>query len=124
MVLTAERLRELLDYNPLTGQFSWRPLRPRGIQKAGTKDARGYWRICVDGVIYQAHRLAWLHVHGHWPIYEIDHRDRDPSNNRIANLRDVPKLLNARNKARRSLRRTLHEAKWTDHSSADLAQSP
>jgi len=41
----------------------------------------------IDGVFYLAHRLAWLFTYGVWPVMDIDHIDRDPVNNRIANLR-------------------------------------
>jgi hypothetical protein len=36
-------------------------------------------------------------VHGEWPAYFIDHIDRNPRNNAIANLRDVPQTKNMQN---------------------------
>lgn len=44
------------------------------------------------------HRAVWALVHGSWPKYQIDHIDRDPSNNRIENLRDVSGSVNQLNK--------------------------
>jgi hypothetical protein len=98
-ILTAERLRELLAYDPETGVFSWRVNRPRAAQgaPAGTADGRGYIRIGVDGGIYRAHRLAWLYMTGQWPEEEVDHKDGDKANNRWANLRDVPRAANQQN---------------------------
>lgn len=58
--LSAERLRELLDYDPQTGEFAWKP------QKAGTLTSDGYIQICVDGKRYRAQRLAVLHMTGKW----------------------------------------------------------
>jgi hypothetical protein len=90
--LTAEALRELLDYNPLTGIFIHRKLRP-GIyvgDLCGWRDDLGYIHIRIGvGKLYLAHRLAWLYVHGEWPKSELDHVNGDPSDNRIANLREA-----------------------------------
>ena len=99
--LTAERLREVLDYDPRTGGFSWRERRgsraPVGPVKSKLASKDGYARIQIDGVAYLAHRLAWLHHHGGWPAHNIDHRDQDPGNNRIKNLRDVAQAINVQN---------------------------
>lgn len=98
--LTFERLREVLDYDPLTGVFSWRVrLSNRGVvgTRAGTPLKGGYVAIRIDGVRYLAHRLAWLYTHGSWPPALIDHKDRDPSNNRLANLRPATRLENHQN---------------------------
>ena len=103
--LTAERLRELLHYDPETGKFRWvgRP-RGRGAKRpdgaVGRITADGRLSIGVDGFSYLAHRLAWLHVTGEWPKDDIDHRDCNPLNNRWNNLRDVPHYINAQNKRR------------------------
>lgn len=98
MTLTAERLRELLHYDPLTGEFSWRVSR-RGVRPGKTGNVRpdGYVRIGIDGVNHLAHRLAWLYVTGHWPTIEIDHQDGNRGNNRFSNLRDVDAITNMQN---------------------------
>ncbi|MDE1139960.1 MAG: HNH endonuclease [Paraburkholderia tropica] len=98
--LTAERLRELLWYNPETGVFTWRvrPGRKMRIgQEAGSMTANGYVQIKVDKRRYLAHRLAWLHVHGEWPIDDIDHINGVRTDNRIENLRDVTGHVNMQN---------------------------
>ena len=100
-MLTQERLRELLDYDPETGIFRWRAA--RGATKpgaAGCPNKRGYLRICIDYKLYYCHRLAWLYVHGEWPR-EIDHRDLDKSNNRIGNLRVATRTQNNANMAKK-----------------------
>lgn len=101
--LTPERLRELLHYDPDAGSFIWiktNTNRLKAGEPAGTVDRAGYLRIMVDGVRYGANRLAWLYVTGEWPSGEIDHINRDPSDNRLGNLRDVPHVVNVQNQVR------------------------
>lgn len=100
-ILTQERLKEILHYDPLTGIFTWlrriAKYRNQIGGEAGAKTPRGYINIQIKRKSYQAHRLAWLYVYGNWPTQQIDHIDRNPSNNRIANLRDVSATENRRN---------------------------
>ena len=101
-LVTADRLRAALLYDPLSGIFTWRIKPNRRIRigsKAGTL-TRGRIHIRLDGQIHRAHRLAWLYVNGHWPKREIDHRNGNASDNRIDNLRDVTHAVNTQNQRR------------------------
>jgi len=101
--LTAERLRALFYYDPVTGQFS--RLVTAGGQVPGPvrskPDKLGYLNIAVDRKIYKAHRLAWLYLFGVWPSRDIDHIDGVPSHNWIANLREATESQNKINEKRR-----------------------
>lgn len=90
--LTAERLRQILSYDPMTGQF----IRLKTGRRVGDKSGSGYITIYVDGRSRNAHRLAWLYVHGRWPDFYIDHINGDRTDNRIANLRDIEQSENVR----------------------------
>jgi hypothetical protein len=107
--LTAQRLRELFHYDPETGVFTRLATRrtDRVGARAATRHSNGYIRFTVDARHQYAHRLAWLYVHGRWPSGDIDHINHDKRDNRIANLRDVSRSVNAQNQiAARSNNRT------------------
>ena len=97
-MLTIERLRELLDYDAKSGVFRWRVSSGRSSAGsiAGSKVTR-YVQIKIDGHRCYAHRLAWFYMYGAWPSCQIDHIDCDPTNNRIANLRDATAVQNNAN---------------------------
>lgn len=98
LVLTQERLKELLTYDPLTGVFCWRPRRGCKIDKCGRIDKDGYLLIGVEGKGYRAHRLAFLYMTGEWPGPEVDHLNRVRNDNRWVNLKSSNRLENARNR--------------------------
>lgn len=100
-MLTADRVRELLSYDPKTGVFRWRVYRGRVAKAgfvAGNVTSDGRVRICVAGRLYLAHRLAWLYTTGKWPTDQIDHKDGDPLNNRWNNLREANRCQNGANR--------------------------
>ncbi|MEY5100664.1 MAG: hypothetical protein RJA36_3383 [Pseudomonadota bacterium] len=98
---TAERLREVLSYDPATGAFTWRVTNSRrrvaGSPAGGAHKADGRVYIGIDGGLFKAHRLAWIYVHGALPPHGIDHIDGNPQNNRIANLRAATQAENMQN---------------------------
>lgn len=99
MSLTQKRLKEILDYSPETGVFTWKVSHPRAKvgAVAGAKDYYGYVVIRLDTVLYKAHRLAWLYVHGEWPTKNLDHINQIKNDNRMSNLRNVGQSINMQN---------------------------
>lgn len=99
-MLTPERLREVLDYDPASGVFRW--LVDTNVTKrgdiAGAVDAKGYRHIGIDGEVHMAHRLAWLYVKGKWPSDLLDHRDRNKDHNALSNLRECDNAQNQQNR--------------------------
>lgn len=99
--LTADRLRELLDYDADTGLFRWiKTTSPRVKvgSVAGGKNSDGYVQIQIDGKLYTAHRLALMWADGRWPLCsEVDHINGDRSDNRIVNLRKTDRSGNQQN---------------------------
>lgn len=97
--LTQARLKELLDYNEYTGIFKWivRRKGSKGVGGVAGSLEQGYIRLSVDYKRHFAHRLAWLYMYGYMPENFIDHINRDPSDNRIVNLREVSHQCNLRN---------------------------
>lgn len=87
--LTATRLREVLTYNPETGEFVWNDVpavRKRFRGKTAGKPKLGYIRITIDGQAYQASSLAWFWINGEWPSRNLWFKDGNRSNAAIGNL--------------------------------------
>jgi hypothetical protein len=108
--LTHDRLLSIIDYNPETGAMVWRVStnnRNTIGSEAGSIAKTGYRVVCIDYKQYLAHRLAWFYVHGSWPK-EIDHINRDRSDNRMANLRLATRGQNNMNTGLRSDNKSGH----------------
>ncbi len=99
--LTQERVKELLNYDPTTGIFTWKvnvSSTGRIGNVAGSPHRAGYLLIRIDRRLYLAHRLAALYMEGKFPPALIDHLDMNKSNNSWANLRHATKSENSQNK--------------------------
>lgn len=98
-LITAERVRQLLVYDPATGEFRARIARGkvRVGDLVGWYRKGGYHMMCLDWRIYRSHRIAWLYVHGKWPSQDLDHKDGNPGNNCIENLREATDSQNLGN---------------------------
>ena len=96
--LSPEAVRNLFSYEPSTGEIRWKVrsdvsecwnARYAG-QLAGTMK-KGYLQVCVKingkKCFFSGQRIAWAHHYGEWPNGEVDHRNHDPSDNCISNLR-------------------------------------
>lgn len=90
-VITAAYVRSRFNYNPETGIFTRAAPSHKGRWKVGEtvgcSRPDGHIVICLRGRLYRANRLAYLYMTGEWPPHEVDHRNRDKSDNRWGNLR-------------------------------------
>lgn len=112
-------LRQLLNYDAGTGILTWRERTPNMFKAGnrtplanctrwnkifsgkatGSRGGHGYLVVRLGSCVYQAHRLVWMMQNGVEPD-EIDHINGDRADNRIANLRDVPRAKNRLNQKR------------------------
>lgn len=105
--LTAEYVRSILRYNRNTGILTWKPrekgshFNPKLIGKAaGVKHHTGYIYIKISGRLYEAHRIGWFIVKGHWPKELLDHKNNKKADNRFKNLREATRNQNAKNRVK------------------------
>jgi len=94
-----------LNYDKETGIFTWVKNGTRGVKAgdiAGSKTKDGYIMLSVGGKKILAHRVAWLFAYGEFAQGNLDHINRNKSDNRIANLRLANASENAQNRLKNS----------------------
>ena len=93
-------------YDPKTGEIRWKkvPLRSRKAEVGSVADyatLNGYRVVYLLGRWVYSHRIAWASAWMVWPSGVIDHINRNPGDNRWANLRLATRSQNQCNHKRR-----------------------
>lgn len=105
-ILTRKRLKEMLHYDPETGDFTWMTSTNNFIKMGDVAGCLnkidGYIRIMVDGKLYLGHRLAFLYMTGKFPIDQCDHDNQIRSDNRWENLNQATDTTNSKNRSMRN----------------------
>jgi hypothetical protein len=89
----------MLKYDPNTGLLFWIESK-QGRKKdkpAGTKCKDGYHGICFGNQRIRTHRVVYALVNGVWPDDQIDHKNGDPLDNKLDNLRLATNKQNGKN---------------------------
>lgn len=113
--LEARDVQELLDYDPDTGELTWRwrgrkwflsewgwprwNTRYAGKAALAYVDVNGYRSARILNKNYRTARVIWLWVTGSWPDGQIDHVNHDRVDDRWCNLRDVTNQENGKNQS-------------------------
>lgn len=105
MTISQEGLKELLNYDPLSGVFSWRCSVTNSVrtgQQAGSLHSSGYRNLQLNLKTYREHKLVWLYVYGTYPTDNLDHINGIRNDNRITNLRLATRSQNSCNRGKGS----------------------
>jgi hypothetical protein len=70
----------------------------KNIKAGAFNKTNGRWYVNLHGKNYPNYVLVWVFHKGAFPTYEIDHIDRDKTNDCIENLRDIQRGYNHVNK--------------------------
>jgi len=91
-------LNDVISYEPKTGLFRWKSTNGRQAkgEVAGSIYDNGYRYIRIGGKRYRACRLAWFLTYGVWPK-ELDHTNRNKSDDRLSNLKECTHSENMTN---------------------------
>ena len=93
-------IKEHLTYDPKSGSITWIKKPPYSRIKVGSEagsEQNGYRFHSIKHKRLYAHHIAWFLFYGKWPDDELDHRDNNPLNNKISNLREATRGQNAMN---------------------------
>lgn len=103
-MLGPDNVRDIFDYKE--GSLIWKQKISDKVvvgAVAGFLDG-GKRRVSVFRSKYLVSRVVWLWYYLKWPTNDIDHIDRDPTNNKVENLRDVTRSVNLLNRSVRNKR--------------------
>ncbi len=98
-LICQKTLKEILEYDPLTGHFTWiKPIADKIKigKRAGCLAPSGYRFIRINKKRYREHHLAFLYMSGYLPEM-VDHINHNPSDNSWDNLREATIKENGKN---------------------------
>lgn len=107
---SAEELHRRFSYDASTGLLYWKACPEYSVQwnakvagkkAGGISKSQSHMVVNIKGRLMLVHRIIWKMVNGTEPA-EIDHKDGDPTNNRIENLRPATRHQNMQNQRRHS----------------------
>lgn len=100
--MSLEELKAILFYDPIAGIFIWKRenkgMTARLFPIAISKNTGGYNQIKIDYRRYRGSKLAWFYMTGEWPLFLIDHENRNRGDDSFKNLRPATYSQNAGNK--------------------------
>ncbi|WP_417644696.1 HNH endonuclease [Citrobacter freundii] len=111
-MITQEKLKELVEYFPETGEFIWKV--SKGPNKAGSKAGTlsgDYIRIVIEGNNKLAHQWAFLFMKGYIPEL-IDHKNRLGIDNAWENLRESTNQKNLQNQKKKKSKSGYSGVSW------------
>lgn len=108
--LSPDTVRALFDYCEVTGLLTWKE---SGTGRGGYKRRAGAVAgvLTLDGYItvnlsrygaFLAHRLAWAHHYGAWPVDQLDHINKVRADNSLRNLKAATNRSNHQNRSNNS----------------------
>jgi hypothetical protein len=100
-MITQAELKQLVNYDPITGVFTLAKHRHGTTRKIGdvlgSVTKVGYLETGINRKRYYLHRLAYLYMTGKFPKDKIDHKNRNKADNSWDNLRCVTQQENMEN---------------------------
>ena len=102
-------LQRRFNYDPETGVLTYKV--PTRQKKAGEVAGHhnwhtGYEEVWIGSRNMVVHRVCWVLHYGKEPDLVLDHINRNPTDNRIENLRDVSRSINALNRGHKNTNST------------------
>ena len=100
MAASNRKVEDQIQYTP-EGKLIWLNPRKKCLvgKECGHIATNGYRVVYCEGKLRMAHHVVWYLHYGVWPGigYDIDHINMDKLDNRIENLRQVTRTVNALN---------------------------